>query len=98
VAGPEIQALYSDLSDKVSLFKKVPNVIWLTSNPNSLYKGFKYVIPLKTFVEKEGTFTNFEGKEQKIQKMKIVVSQALTLSEALTLISGKDIPILGAAL
>jgi NADH-quinone oxidoreductase subunit G len=98
VAGPEVQAFYSDLDAKAKAFRKVPNVIWLTANPNDAFEGAKYQIPLKTFVEKDGTFVNFQGKAQKIQKMRMVVSQALTLGEAMTLIAGKDIPVLGAAL
>ncbi len=48
-------------------------------------------IPMKTFVEKEGTFINFEGRHQKIKAITTVVAGALTLSEASQLLGGREL-------
>ena len=46
---------------------------------------------MKSYVEKEGTFTNFSGLEQKFKKVTNVVSEALTLSEAFELMLGHQL-------
>ncbi|MFN8945563.1 MAG: NADH dehydrogenase subunit, partial [Pseudobdellovibrionaceae bacterium] len=48
-------------------------------------------IPLKTFVEKDGTFVNYKGKHQFFKKATIIVSEALTLTEAADLFVGKNL-------
>ncbi|MNT83783.1 hypothetical protein D3C72_2237040 [compost metagenome] len=48
---------------------------------------------MKTFVEKDGTFINQAGLEQKFKKVTTVVSEALTLTEAALLLSGKNLAI-----
>ncbi len=96
VIGPEIQAYYDDMQDKLKLFQKAKKVIWLSSNPVENLVA-DYHIPMKTYLEKDGTFVNYSGKEQKIQKMQNIVSQALSLSDFAYLIAGKEIPLTGAA-
>ena len=49
-----------------------------------------YQIPMKSFVEKEGTFINHSGKRQRITKGPILVSEALTLQQATDLLSGRE--------
>ena len=55
--------------------------------------GNVWLIPTKTFVEKDGTFINFAGLEQKFKKVTTVVSEALTLTEAALLMAGKNLNI-----
>ena len=93
VAGPEIQSLYTDIKEKADLFAKVKNVIWLSSNPSEAFAKAQYVIPMKCFTEKSGSFTNHAGLVQKTQAMKIVVSQALTLDQASALLCGQELGI-----
>jgi NADH-quinone oxidoreductase subunit G len=57
----------------------------------SALTGNVWVIPMKTFVEKDGTFINYSGLEQKIKKVTTVVSEALTLTEAALLLAGKNL-------
>lgn len=93
VAGPENLKVYPDLSEKLKLFSQALKLVWLsaakTEGLMSFTKEFWH-IPLKTFVEKSGTFVNQAGVEQKISKITTVMSQALTLSEASDLMSGKE--------
>ena len=94
VAGPENQSVFPDLSAKIKLLAKAKNLVWLTSGKNQDLEslaGNVYLIPVKSFVEKEGTFINHAGLEQKFKKVTTVVSEALTLTEAAILFSGKNL-------
>ncbi|MES3037166.1 MAG: 2Fe-2S iron-sulfur cluster-binding protein [Bdellovibrionota bacterium] len=94
VAAPENLAVYPDLSEKISLFNKAANLVWFSTANSSEYTNLKegaWVVPMKSFVEKEGTFINFQGLEQKFKKVTTVVSEALTLTEAAILLSGKEL-------
>ena len=82
VAGPENQAVYPDLGKKVeSICSTGGEVVWLTVAKNELFSGFKWQIPMKSFVEKDGTFINFKGLERKIKGQLKIVDSALTLKE-----------------
>ncbi len=89
VAGPEIQKFYPDLESVFTRLNKADTLVWLTPGKNDLFEKANYVIPTKSFTEKNGTFVNHAGVEQKIKKGVTVVSEALTLSDASQLFSGK---------
>lgn len=97
IAGPENITGYKDLSEKMKSFAKVDHVVWLgVSAPN--LEDTKTIakftaIPMKSFVEKEGTFFNFEGREQKFSKVTTIVGDSLNLKDAASLLSGKSITI-----
>jgi NADH-quinone oxidoreductase subunit G len=93
VAGPENQYVFPDIDDKSKLLSKVKNLIWLTAGMNSSLEALPeaWLIPMKTFVEKEGTFINYAGIEQRFKKVTNVVSDALTLTEAALLLAGKNL-------
>ncbi len=98
VAGPENTFVYPDLEQKLQLFTEAANLIYLSSAklPSlEVYSGNAQItlIPLKTFVEKSGTFINFKGLSQKIKKVTTVVSEALTLIEAAALLTGQNVQI-----
>ncbi|MBX9769139.1 MAG: NADH dehydrogenase subunit, partial [Bdellovibrionales bacterium] len=98
VAAPENHSVYTDLAQKIELFKKVPQVAWLAAGAHEGAQDFTWQIPMKTFVEKSGTFVNFNGREQKIKRGTTVVSQALNLQQAATLLAGKELSMEGAHL
>lgn len=96
VVGPENQHVYPDIKNKLELFSKVKNVIWLSAGANENFAALNqnaWLIPMKTFVEKEGTFMNHAGLEQKFKKATTVVSEALTLTEASLLLSGQPLSV-----
>ncbi|MDG0815652.1 2Fe-2S iron-sulfur cluster-binding protein [Bdellovibrio svalbardensis] len=96
VAGPENQAVFPDFADRVKELSKAQNLIWLQAGKNealSALTGNVSLIPMKTFVEKDGTFINHAGLEQKFKKATVVVSEALTLTEAALLLAGKNLAI-----
>jgi NADH-quinone oxidoreductase subunit G len=96
VAGPENQVVFPDFADRVKELSKAQNLIWLQAGKHealTALTGKVWVIPTKTFVEKDGTFVNQAGLEQKFKKVTTVVSEALTLTEAALLLAGKNLVI-----
>jgi NADH-quinone oxidoreductase subunit G len=94
IAFPEQQANYPDIREKLNLFSKAKNLIILTSCKQDLFEalpGNVWIIPTKTFIEKNGTYTNFKGIEQKVKRVTTVVSEALTFTEAIALLSGEEV-------
>jgi NADH dehydrogenase/NADH:ubiquinone oxidoreductase 75 kD subunit (chain G) len=99
VAGPENMAVFPDFDAKVAELSKAANLVWLQAGKSAALEsltGNVTLIPVKTFVEKDGTFINHAGLEQKFKKATTVVSEALTLTEAALLMSGKNLVIPGA--
>lgn len=96
VAGPENQSVFPDLDKTIAELSKAPKLIWLQAGKSEALEALKgdvTLIPLKTFVEKDGTFINQKGLEQKFKKATTVVSEALTLTEAALLFGGKSLTI-----
>lgn len=96
VAGPENQVVFPDFADRVKELSKAQNLIWLQSGKNKVLEsltGNVWLIPMKSFVEKDGTFVNHAGLEQRFKKVTTVVSDALTLTEASLLLAGKELAI-----
>jgi NADH-quinone oxidoreductase subunit G len=94
VAGPENQATFPDLAEKIKMLQQAETLVWMTAGTHALLDqagGETWQIPLKTYIEKAGSFTNYQGKVQAFKAGTTIVPQALTLSEAATLLSGHDI-------
>jgi NADH-quinone oxidoreductase subunit G len=51
------------------------------------------VIPLKSYIEKDGTFVNYKGDVQKFKKATTVVNEALTGVELAQLLAGQSLQI-----
>lgn len=94
VVGPENLQFYPDFQERVREISAAQSIIWLQSpkhvaldelGPNA------YIIPMKSYVEKEGTFINHSGQARKFSKVTNVVSEALTLSEAMDILVGKQV-------
>ncbi|NUM57033.1 MAG: (2Fe-2S)-binding protein [Bdellovibrionaceae bacterium] len=99
VAGPENLSVFADMDSKLALFSKAENLIWLgaakvealTSDSGKVKNKNIFVIPLKSFVEKEGTFVNHSGLEQKFKKATTILHETLTLTEVAILFAGKNL-------
>ncbi len=93
VAGPENQVAYPDIPTKAKLFAQAKEVVWLTANPikDAAVINNHWLIPMKTYLEKAGTFVNFKGIQQKITVTMTINSQALTLAEFAVLASGMEL-------
>lgn len=96
VAGPEMNSVFPDLERKVQLLSQVGQLIWLSAGKSEavdLAATATYQIPLKTFIEKEGTYVNYAGLEQKVKRGTTIVAGALTLTEAVHLMAGLELDI-----
>lgn len=94
VAGPENQTFYSDVEEKVKAFAKAQSVIWLQSAKNQALEKLQnnsWIIPMKSYLEKDGTFVNHAGLSQKFKKVTTIVSESLTLTEAVELMAGHQL-------
>ncbi|MGE0528579.1 MAG: 2Fe-2S iron-sulfur cluster-binding protein [Bdellovibrionales bacterium] len=94
VAGPEDQSVYPDMQEKISLLSQAEGLIWLTAGHSALLdqSGTEtWQIPVKTHVEKAGSFTNFQNKTQSFPLATTIVPQALTLSEVAEIFAGRDL-------
>lgn len=92
VAGPENQMFTTDFNEKVSLLNSV-KCVWMQSSKNIALEQLatgSYIIPMKSYVEKDGSFVNFQNKVQTFKRVTTVVSEALTLSEAALLLAGRS--------
>ena len=49
--------------------KNVPVILAAFQNENALLKEADVILPASSYAEKEGTFTNFEGRVQRIHKV-----------------------------
>jgi NADH-quinone oxidoreductase subunit G len=82
------------MKEKIQLLAKAKDLIWMQAGKNEMLEslpGQVSLIPLKTFVEKEGTFINQNGLERRFKKATTVVAGALTLTEVALLLSGKQL-------
>lgn len=98
VAGPENQVWFPEMSQKVQELSQAENLIWMQTGKSLELEGLRgpknvWLIPMKSFVEKDGTFINFQGQERKFKKATTIVSEALTMSEAAQLMFGKQMVI-----
>ncbi|MBY0553879.1 (2Fe-2S)-binding protein [bacterium] len=98
VIGPENFAVYKDLDQKIELFANAEHLVYATSVKVPALENCKTlkmatVIPLKSYIEKDGTFVNHAGLAQKFKKATTVVSEALTGTELAQLLSGKALQI-----
>jgi len=94
VAGPEDQVWFPEMKEVIELVSKAKNLVWMQTGKNAQLEaltGNVWLIPMKSFVEKEGTFINFKGLAQKFNKVTTVVSEALTLAEAGALLTGQNL-------
>jgi NADH-quinone oxidoreductase subunit G len=66
--APEIEQGFPSLKDQWNKLEELPFVSMWTINGKAFeHRGIKHAIPMKGFAEKVGTFTNFEGKERKLE-------------------------------
>ncbi|RME18175.1 MAG: NADH dehydrogenase subunit [Bdellovibrio sp.] len=94
VAGPENPLWFPDLKEKVQQWGiQLSHLIWLSSAKVQAVDEVEcltWQIPLKTFFEKDGTYVNYQGLEQKSHRIATIVPGALSLSEAAHLMAGEE--------
>lgn len=94
VAGPENQWVYGDITTVAQGLSNNKQVAWISScrvEAAEQAGGNFLFIPAKSFAEKSGTFVNFEGKQQKFEKVETFVDQALSLTDFAKLLKGEEV-------
>jgi NADH-quinone oxidoreductase subunit G len=94
VAGPENQAAFPDLKAKIMELSKAAKLIWLQAGKNDQLEaltGDVTLIPLKTYLEKTGTYVNYAGIAQTVHKGLTIVPNSLSLTEVVTLMKGEQV-------
>ncbi len=94
VAGPENQVWFPEMKKVVQMASKAKNLVWMQTGKNADLEnlsGNVWLIPMKSYVEKDGSFVNFQGLVQKFKKVTTVVSEALNLTEAAALMTGNHL-------
>jgi NADH-quinone oxidoreductase subunit G len=94
VAAPENQAAYPCLPAKVALFAKAGQLVWLGAGKSAAVEALSIPVtqvPMKTYVEKSGTFVNHSGLRQGFRRGLSILPSALTLEQATEALAGRDI-------
>ncbi len=91
VFGQDLFALHgAHLAEKA--FKKLKWTVFIGSNHNLMSEYAAYVLPSSTYIEKEGTWTNFEGKVQKFNKILTPLGEARAEWEIIADLSSETKP------
>ena len=98
VLGPENINVYKDIEQKISLFSGAAHLIYLSSVKipaleNCSTLKTTTLVPVKSYIEKAGTFVNYNGLAQKFKKVTTVVSEALTGTEIAQIFAGENLKI-----
>lgn len=91
VVAPENVEMYPDMEEKVQMFSKAKQLTWLGTVKNDSINDLK--IPMKSFVEKAGTFVNFEGRRQNFKKVTVIVKNAICLTDMVSYLKNKTLEI-----
>ena len=84
ICGPENHQLYPCLEEKIKLFLKSKELIWISPRSHTSLekpKNTVWTIPSKTYFEKTGAFINHQGLRQKIKKAGSIVESAFSLED-----------------
>lgn len=85
IFAPEVQASYKSFSEDMQIISKLKNAICFTVNHFTGYKNFSYTIPVRAFIEKTGSFTNFSGVIQDLKANAPVFPNQPSVSEVFEL-------------
>ncbi|MCZ0933275.1 MAG: NADH dehydrogenase subunit, partial [Oligoflexia bacterium] len=92
VLGPENASFFPDIEEKTKLFSKAPALVWMSLIENKYLspKNDFFQIPIKSFFEKEGTYTNHQGLRQKIKRGQGLSLQAVSIQDCIQFLKSDD--------
>lgn len=99
VFAPEnLMGYQTGLKEQINQFAQAEHVIYLTAVKAAELEACSSLktatlIPMKSYIEKEGSFINHAGLSQKFKKATTVVNEALTAIEAATILTGQKLQI-----
>lgn len=93
VLGPENPDFFPDIEEKTKVFSQCKQVVWMSLVQNMFLpaKPNYFQIPMKSFFEKDGSYTNFKSVTQKVQKGQTLNSQAVSIEDCLQLFKEKEL-------
>jgi NADH-quinone oxidoreductase subunit G len=81
IFAPEVQSSYKSFAEDVQFLSQLKNAICFTVNHFTGYKEFRYTVPVRAFIEKTGSFTNFSGVTQALNANPPVFHEQPSVSE-----------------
>jgi NADH-quinone oxidoreductase subunit G len=81
VFGPEITNTYSNFLAELNNFSELPQVVYFGASSEALKSKLPFIIPTKVFAEKNGTYTNYNGIEQKLKASSAVFPAMLGIEQ-----------------
>ena len=93
VLGPENYNFYPKLEEKTTIFSQCQKLVWMAVAFNKFLspKEHFWQIPMKSFFEKTGEYTNFKGIGQKVTKIQTLIPQSLCVEEFLKILKGEEV-------
>jgi NADH-quinone oxidoreductase subunit G len=95
VAGPENPLAFPDLKSKIQELSKANRLVWMQSGKSEqleALKGDVTLLPMKSYLEKSGTFVNHSGVRQAVKKGLTIVPNSLSLTEVVAFFKGGELP------
>lgn len=90
VLGPENNIFYPDIKEKSQVFSKCNHVVWMSVAFNPFLESTTgWQIPMKSFFEKDGSYTQAQGIVQKMKATQTLVPQALSVEDCVQILQGK---------
>ena len=85
VLGPENPIFFPDIKEKTEIFSQCEQLIWMSLVENQFLPPKKnyFQIPMKSFFEKEGTYTNHKGIKQKGNRIQALSLQAVSIQDCI---------------
>ena len=85
VLGPENPDFYPDIKEKTEIFSQSEQLVWMSLVENKFLapKENFFQIPIKSFFEKTGTYTNYQGLKQKVTKTQTFSSQVVSVQDCI---------------
>ena len=93
VVGPEHQNVYPELEEMVNRVTRAKKVVWLSPHAVEALApemAKTVVIPMKTAIEKSGSFINHQGLKQNFGKVVTLVPEAFTLQDIAAYFQGAE--------
>lgn len=83
VLGPENPEFFPNMKSITELCMQSEQLVWMSLIQNPYLDVTKtiYHIPMKSFFEKNGTYTNYKSLKQNIKKIQILQSQARSIQD-----------------
>ncbi len=81
VLGPEIEMAYGNIENTLQSLSKLSNVVYFGVTLSDTTKQFSLTVPTKVFVEKNGTYLNYNSMPRKLIANAPVFSQIMGLDD-----------------